>query len=395
VSSPWERRPSDYEPEKLLSRFWSGDVSARLYDLLRCVGLALFVHTVASSAGEAGGSIIAQQGMDPAWASDYPSVAAKNPWFPALLDAAPGRAVLGSEIVPAWELVRTSFYRTWLRPLNLRHALIGIVYRDPERSRSIFLAALRAADQAPFGWMEKQILEALLPTLAKTALLGMKLRALASAADELRTTLDVCSDAVILVDKRAHPLILNTAAKSLLAQGHGIALSQGMLTAGSVSETELLRRLIAADKSAAQANMMIVCRSCGTPLSLQFVPFPSHLRLDENSCGAAVAIVARGPSCNETGNLFRDFYGMTRAEARLAALIAGGYSLIDAAAILNISHNTARTHMKRVYSKTNTHRQVGLIRLLGTGSPCHSTHSWLPQSGEPRHALAGRPFRVA
>jgi DNA-binding CsgD family transcriptional regulator len=368
MSSPWERRPSDYELEKLLSRFWSDGVSARLYDLLRCAGLGLFVHTFSSSAGEASGCIVAQRGMDPVWTSNYTRVARKNPWFATLHSAAQGRAVLGSEIVPSWELVRTSFYRTWLRPLNLRHALIGIVYCDPKRPRTVFLVALRAADQTPFSGMERQILEALLPSFAETALLGMEMHALATVADELRTALDACSDAVILVDKRAHPVILNTAAKLLLALGHGIALSQGMLAAGSAAETDLLRRLIAGDEIGTHANMLIVCRSCRMPLLLQFVPFPPHLRLVENSCGAAAVIVARRPSGRETDNLFRDYYRMTRAEARLAALIADGYSLVDAATILNISHNTARTHMKRVYSKTDTHRQVDLIRLLGTGS---------------------------
>ncbi len=310
MSSPRERRLSDYDLEKLLSRFWRGGVSARLSHLLRCGGLGLFVHSFASPAGEPGGSIVAQRGMDPAWASDYTRVAAKNPWFTALHSNAQATAFMGTEIVPAWELVRTSFYRTWLRPWNLRHALIGIVYRDTERPRAIFLVALRAADQSPFGPTERQILEVLLPFLGETTLLGLEMRDLASGVDELRAALDACSDAVILVDKTAHPVILNTAARLLLAQGHGITLSQGRLAAASAAETDLLRRLVSGETTGVQRNMLIVCRSCGMPLSLHFVPFPLHLRDGESSCGAAAAIVARRPSCDQTANLFQDCYGM-------------------------------------------------------------------------------------
>lgn len=371
MSSPGGHRPSDYELEKLLSRFWSRGVSAQLYDLLHCTALALFAQTFASSVGEAGGSIIAQRGMDAEWARDYVKVAAKNPWFPALHSSANGSTSLGNEIIPSWELVRTSFYRTWLRPLNLLHALIGIIYCDPERPRGVFLVALRAADQSPFGQTERQIFDAFLPTLVETALLGLEMQALAVVGDELRAALDACSDAVILVDKTARPIVLNTVARLLLAQGHGITLSKGRLAATSGAETDLLRRLISGDTVGARPNMLIVCRSCRMPVSLQFVPFPLHLRVSENSSDAAAVIVARRPSCGETANLFQDCYGMTRSEARLAAMITDGYSLIHAAAMLNISHNTARTHMKRVYSKTNTHRQVDLVKLLGSGSPHH------------------------
>jgi DNA-binding CsgD family transcriptional regulator len=63
-----------------------------------------------------------------------------------------------------------------------------------------------------------------------------------------------------------------------------------------------------------------------------------------------------------------DLFHLTPAEARLAALIVGGYSLHAAACRLHISSNTARTHMKRIYDKTETHRQADLIRLVASGA---------------------------
>jgi DNA-binding CsgD family transcriptional regulator len=60
-------------------------------------------------------------------------------------------------------------------------------------------------------------------------------------------------------------------------------------------------------------------------------------------------------------------YGLTRAEARLAALLAQDLSLADAADELSVSQHTVRTHVKRIFSKTTTERQSGLIRLLLSG----------------------------
>ena len=47
-----------------------------------------------------------------------------------------------------------------------------------------------------------------------------------------------------------------------------------------------------------------------------------------------------------------------------ASMIVSGFSLIDAAARLRISKNTARSHMKRIYFKTCTQNHADLIRTL-------------------------------
>ena len=58
------------------------------------------------------------------------------------------------------------------------------------------------------------------------------------------------------------------------------------------------------------------------------------------------------------------FYKLTPAEARLAALLAEGKHLDDAAATLAITLHTARTHLKRIFSKTDVQSQADLVRLV-------------------------------
>ena len=57
----------------------------------------------------------------------------------------------------------------------------------------------------------------------------------------------------------------------------------------------------------------------------------------------------------------------------MAAAIATGRGAIDAARELGISENTARTHLKRVFQKTDTHSQADLIRLLHETLPALRT----------------------
>jgi DNA-binding CsgD family transcriptional regulator len=57
-------------------------------------------------------------------------------------------------------------------------------------------------------------------------------------------------------------------------------------------------------------------------------------------------------------------YRLTPAEARLAALLAEGKHLDAAAALLGITLHTARTHLKRIFSKTAAQSQADLVRLV-------------------------------
>jgi DNA-binding CsgD family transcriptional regulator len=57
-------------------------------------------------------------------------------------------------------------------------------------------------------------------------------------------------------------------------------------------------------------------------------------------------------------------FGLTVAEAKIAAKVASGMGLDGAAASLGISRETARTQLKAVFAKTNTRRQAELAALV-------------------------------
>ena len=60
----------------------------------------------------------------------------------------------------------------------------------------------------------------------------------------------------------------------------------------------------------------------------------------------------------------RAAFGLTAAEARLAAQLVGSGSLNAAADALGIAKETARNQLKAVFAKTGTHRQAELVALL-------------------------------
>jgi DNA-binding CsgD family transcriptional regulator len=57
-------------------------------------------------------------------------------------------------------------------------------------------------------------------------------------------------------------------------------------------------------------------------------------------------------------------YGLSRAEVRLCQTLIQGQTLLEASMTLDISRNTAKTHLARVFDKTGVHSQAGLLRML-------------------------------
>lgn len=342
------------------------EVAARLAQQLGAQAVGIFEHDRAAGRGQ----IRYAAGIPEAYRSLYQArFAMRNPWLSAIGAAscpAP-KAISGSDLLPNWELVRTDFYRAWLRPLGLLHGLLGILAHGHEATSA--LIALRPLDGAGFGSADRAAMTVLLRDLRCAWHLGAGFAAARSLAEVLLDLLAALPEAVIIVDREARPLVINRMGETLLERRDGLGISAGRIAAANPAETARLRRAIAAvtarDGETARAEAVLVRPSGGRPLLIRVEALPRPLADPEGAPRAVAALVVRSAECPVAADGLSQFYGMTPAEARLAALIVGGQPLQDAAMQLGISQNTARTHMKRIYAKTDTHRQVELVRLLG------------------------------
>jgi DNA-binding CsgD family transcriptional regulator len=57
-------------------------------------------------------------------------------------------------------------------------------------------------------------------------------------------------------------------------------------------------------------------------------------------------------------------FELTRKEAAMAAKLSEGKSVEQAAVELSVTYETARTHLRRIFSKTGTSRQAELLLLM-------------------------------
>jgi len=72
---------------------------------------------------------------------------------------------------------------------------------------------------------------------------------------------------------------------------------------------------------------------------------------------------------NESFELLRSHFGLTPAEAKLTLRLVAGDKLQSAAVKLDICYETARGHLKNIFSKTGARRQTELVVLIMTALP--------------------------
>ncbi len=350
------------------------EVMRRLCARLKASRIALIDHNFITRQGD----ISHAAGIDERFRTLYRArFSGKNVWLNTERRLTPGEVFTGAELVPNWDLVRTEFYRDWLRPLHAFHCLIGITFGSDEEIGS--LVALRSLDERGFDAQDKRDLASLLLQLRCACELGAEFMAARRTVEILSDIVHRLSEAVLIVDGQCHPVFLNRAAERVLAEHDHLTLAHGMLAAASGLETGKLRQLVAVaagcssnGSTGSDSAIVVTCRSGAPPLLLRIRSIPHSAIYQGGRQKHVVAVFTGTTEMTELVRQLHDLYHLTPAEARLAALILRGYSLHAAARSLHVSNNTARTHMKRIYDKTETHRQVDLIRLVAGGTmPWH------------------------
>ncbi len=106
------------------------------------------------------------------------------------------------------------------------------------------------------------------------------------------------------------------------------------------------------------------------PLVVETVPVGSSAAPFALNPATAILLLIKDPEDDHApaAESLRERYWLIAAEAAMAIHAARGKGLGAAAAALGIAPSTARSHLKRVFEKTNTHRQAELTWLLGRAS---------------------------
>ncbi len=198
---------------------------------------------------------------------------------------------------------------------------------------------------------------------------------LATPADVLLALtygLELVHHGAMLVAKGGRPQLANRAALSILQRKDGISLAQTGLVADRAADTRLLHKLLEEaihtpeSGEPKESPVILERKSAHSALMVRIIPGPGlecWQGTEQKTALMKLYDQDQGLVVNEKALI--SLYGLTRSEAAFAAKLVQGKSIEQAAQEMFISEHTARTHLKRIFMKTDTHRQPELVvRLL-------------------------------
>ncbi|MBK3664767.1 helix-turn-helix transcriptional regulator [Bradyrhizobium diazoefficiens] len=292
----------------------------------------------------------------------------QNPWSLAMEQQPVGHLVLSDEVVALGDLKKSGFYDDVLQPQGIGHnAMIALAARDDFR---VAFNICRSKSRGEFETTERKLLEALAPHLRRSVTLGFKLtgyRALRNAAFDV---IDKLSDGVVVMGLHGRVLFANRAACSLEAEGT-LKLKPSIATwspAHSRRLASLVRSALAggaggtASVPSSDRTRLITVVVVG--LRSREVSSLSWVHISDGACAAFII----DPLQRDTvgAQQLMDAYGLTKAEARVAVTACSGRTTAEAGLALGLSPNTVKTHLRRVFAKTDTGGHAGLAALLAT-----------------------------
>jgi DNA-binding CsgD family transcriptional regulator len=275
-------------------------------------------------------------------------------------------------LMPREEFAATPVFNEFWRPAQLVLAAAGAnLLVEDQFSAMIFFSNAPGKDSLTAEQIH--IFEAVLRHLTRALRISRRFWELELKHVAATERLETLQQGALLADASGRVVRANAAAKAMLDDGSGIFLDNGRLAAAG---SEILQKLIASCALTTPAlggpggEFKIPRELPRSPLHVTVTPLRSKARLSDvpwMGVGTPVAIVTvRDPDIDrrrQEVNLRRRF-GLTAAEARLAAEILKGDGRAAAARRSGISATTAKTHLSSIFEKTGTHRQAELIRLL-------------------------------
>jgi DNA-binding CsgD family transcriptional regulator/PAS domain-containing protein len=260
-----------------------------------------------------------------------------------------------------------SIYAELTEPEGISDAMQTVVLRQAGR-----LAVFGANRHESTGTLtddERTIMRLLVPHIRRAVSISDLLDVKNIEIATLAATLDSFNAGILVVGDRAHILHANRAARDMLSKREPIAAVNGIL---SIRDARAGFEIANAIELARVDEAMIGTNGIGVPLRNEGSAVAHVLPLTRGDlrtrlapqATAAVFITQPADSPPEDIGAIAANFDLTPAEARMLECLAGGATLSETAETLDISANTARTHLARIFSKTGVTRQADLIALV-------------------------------
>lgn len=352
---------------------------AALVDFLEQLNLGTHSHVSAILAHDYStgrGSLPAIVGMPANAVVEYERrYGAENIWMeriaPRLTEGFVGNS---DALVPLAELRDTTFWREYLRLVDIDHCLGLCGVKDATNVAQLSLCRSHRAGN--YNAAEVELAMRLAPHWVNACQIRKQFGTLHDTVLSLETALNRISLAVVFLDGNGDVSRLNHGAEKMLHSGDVVTLRNGRLFARHSVDAHRLGEVIAAATRAASlhnttppAAMRLTLRNAaGVPAAFASIR-PSTFgsiegRFDRQHCTIVFMRSLAAASTQDLSDALRELFGLTAAEARFAVALHAQGDLASAATSSGVSVEAARSRLKVIFDKTDAHNQAMLVKVI-------------------------------
>jgi DNA-binding CsgD family transcriptional regulator len=268
----------------------------------------------------------------------------------------------------------SAYYDWQRRQCDINYRMVGQTRPAPDVQAGVALHRSRNAGR--YEAEDLDLFAFLHAHLQRALAIAIRLGSLGAMNAWTTAMLDRNPAAILLLDEHKRVVYANRKAEAFRSGSDGVRLSATGIVLARKQDHGKLQQLIArvlspGDIPGASSGVMYALRPSG---KRPFCIAVARVSTPYGMLGVfrpAVCITIADP---EARTLLRPdhlaaAFGLTDAEARLAALLATGEELRCAASALGVTYGTARARLAQIFDKTQTRRQAELVRVLLTGLP--------------------------
>jgi DNA-binding CsgD family transcriptional regulator/PAS domain-containing protein len=306
-------------------------------------------------------------GVDPHYVQLYEQTYSEFDPLPALQRL--GQIASVPDLVPYDVFRKERFSQEWLLPQSWVDAGMAVLEKSGPNC-TIVLTFLRNKAGGMVDEKMRRCIALIVPHVRRALLIGKAIEQKQSEAANFADTLNSLSAATFLVDALGRIVHANAAGRDMLYANDFVRSAGGRLAARDAQVNHAFRVIFAAAakgdaETGAKAIALSLMAHDGERYVAHVLPLKSGARRATGITYTAVAAVfvrkaALGSSLDAIGQTYK----LTPAELRVLRAIVDVGGVPETAAALGVAETTVKTHLYRLFDKTDASRQADLVKLV-------------------------------
>ena len=303
---------------------------------------------------------------------DQPNLDPGNPYIAMspFAGMVPDQIVTLGDVISERDWRASDYYLSYCKPQDVFHVIAADI---STRNGGIYgLRITRPESAEAFSRAEIDFCQLLIPHIKRALNLHLSINEDRKVSTLYSQAMAQLMVGVVILDQDRQVLECNPAATAILEMKDGLRVVGQQLEAAYTNDNRKLQSLVQeamAKTNGSKASLnqaMSITRPSGRLAWGLIVQTITSDQWTEGKQRPSVAIFLRDTEgrVDPPVRLAQQLFHLTPAETALAIQLANGLSLEDASEALNIRRNTARAHLRSIFSKTGVRRQTELVRIF-------------------------------